>query len=183
LVFSDNFQNSSTIDFSATGNPGFHWYTAKFFGYGNEPAGNISTGVNGLTLSPTFQTGNYNLATATPSTNTQGWIGNAWGGGAYFEARLTFNGPRGSAGWPSFWSLPMEHAAAKLADQVPGQVAGYENFVEDDFFEYDNSGAVTPRYGAGIHDWYVQWNLRLWLSCRPDWLLRHRKLLRGRFAV
>jgi hypothetical protein len=114
------------------------------------------TGVNGLTINPTFQTGNYNLATATPSTNTQGWIGNVWGGGAYFEAQFSFNGTAvinsGFAGWPSFWSLAIEHLAAKLADQVPGQ--GYENFVEDDFFEFDNTGSEPARYGAGIHNWY-----------------------------
>jgi hypothetical protein len=41
-----------------------------------------------------------------------------------------------------------------LADQVAGQAGGYENFVEDDFFEYDNPGSPTTSYGTGIHDWY-----------------------------
>jgi hypothetical protein len=58
----------------------------------DEPAANISTGVNGLTITPTFYTGNYNIATAAPAANTQGWVGNAWGGGAYFEARFKFDG-------------------------------------------------------------------------------------------
>jgi hypothetical protein len=160
LVFSDTFTDSSNVDFNATGSPGKHWYTAKFFGGGNEPSSTFTFGPNGLTINSDlpWDTGNYNLATATPANNAQGWVGSAFGGGAYFEANISFNAAnvanRGYLGWPAFWGEAVEWAAQKDADQVPGKPIRYEQYSEDDFFEYDNTGAPLNGWGTGLHHWY-----------------------------
>lgn len=157
LVFSDTFTNSSTIDMADTGNAGFHWYRRQFFGYPTEAAANIVTSSGHLVLAGNNHAG-YEIATAAPNANTQGWIGNVFRGGAFFEASIAFDGPAvvagGYNGFPAFWSMAVEHMANKGASQVAGKPAGYENFTEDDFFEYSSSGDPSHAYTWGIHNWY-----------------------------
>lgn len=161
-VFEDLFTNNSNVDFNPTGsqNASKHWFTQKFFGGGNEPANTFTFTPTGMTIASTlsFDTGNYNLATATPANNPQGWVGNAFGGGAFFEAGISFNVNNvissNFAGWPSFWSLATEWAAQKGADPFPGQASNWHQYVEDDFFELLNSGDPTHVWGTGIHHWF-----------------------------
>ncbi|MGQ0444228.1 MAG: hypothetical protein ACT4O2_03635 [Beijerinckiaceae bacterium] len=157
LVFSDDFTNPQTIDLNATGNPGFNWYLTKFFGYGTEPASTIAFTQDGLVLTPSSAMGgNWNIATAAPATNSQGYVGKAFGGGAYFEAKIKFDptSVNFSQGFPAFWGFSIEHAANKGADHPPGTQTGFQHFIEDDFFEYDISWASSTSYGTAIHDWY-----------------------------
>ena len=53
--------------------------------------------------------------------------------------------------------MAVEHLAGKGASQWPGQPAGYEHFIEDDFFEYDTMWAGAATYGGAVHDWYGKW--------------------------
>ena len=161
LVFTDDFTNSQTIDLNATGNAGFNWYLTKFFGYGTEAASTIALTPDGLVLTPSNDVGgNWNIATAAPASNTQGYVGNVFGGGAYFEAKIKFDPTtvNFSQGFPAFWGFSIEHAANMGADHPAGTPAGFQHFIEDDFFEFDihdNNGVASPTaYGAALHDWY-----------------------------
>ncbi len=163
LFFDDEFDSLSTIDTAATGNPGFKWYTKKFFGYGTEPAANISIANGILTLNPTGSTGSYNIATAAPSSLlSTGYVGTTFGRPAhayYVEARIAFDQTLtrfGATDWPAFWSLAVEHMAnGGIAAQWPGQISGYEHFMENDFFEYDVfSFSAANFFGSARHDWY-----------------------------
>jgi hypothetical protein len=114
---------------------------------------------------------NAQVGSAESANTPSRFIGTAFGGGAYFEAVLKFNGWQGSqnsnsgaAGWPAFWGLSIEHLTGQ--DQWPGQATGYEHFPEVDFFEYDLSYATGTDeiYGGTIHDWYGVWNT----TCAPN---------------
>ncbi|MGJ0486528.1 MAG: hypothetical protein ACR65R_18615 [Methylomicrobium sp.] len=162
LVFGDEFGSSSTIDIKGTGDPKFKWYTTPFFIKPLSKTYSIIKVNNGiLTLNSTKSSAqNSNIATAMPANNKQGWLGKTFSGGAYFEARISFDPATVNTanGWPSFWSMAIEHMAQKGADQWIGKVAGYSHFIEDDFFEYDTASFAGPNsYGATMHDWYGAW--------------------------
>jgi hypothetical protein len=157
LSFSDDFSNPQTIDLNATGNAGFNWYLTKFFGYGTEPASTIMFSPDGLVLKPSSDSGgNWNIATAAPAGNSQGYVGTVFGGGAYFEAKIKFDPTtvNFSQGWPAFWGFSIEHAANLGADHPAGTPAGFQHFIEDAFFEYDINWAPSNSYGTALHDWY-----------------------------
>lgn len=168
-TFVDDFGSAATIDVGATGNPGFKWYTKPFFGGSPTPATELSVSGGVLTISPgASETGNWQIATASLASNSQGFVGNVFGNGGYFEASIKFNPDKIpnlasnpsqkdlSKGWPSFWSLAIEHATHNQtnADQWPGQVNGYQHYIEVDFFEFDTNWAWDRTYGGAIHDWY-----------------------------
>jgi hypothetical protein len=140
-------------DISPDGGGLHDWYLTEFFGYPTTAASCVSVDAGVLAIT-CGGNGNYQMATAGPVKTSQGWIGHAWGGGAYFEAQLAFDASLTSSGWPAFWSMAIEHLAAKGADQWPGQEMNYEHFIEVDFFEYDTTGSSVDSYGGAMHDWY-----------------------------
>jgi len=159
LVFSDEFDSISTIDINESGEPRFKWFTTPFFiASSKRNSSNISVNNGVLTLtSNDTSVLNTNIATAMPSDNDQGWIGNAFHVGAYFEARISFDSTQidTSKGWPSFWSMGIEHMANKGADLCHGKANGYKHFIEDDFFEYVTASFSRENsYAATMHDWY-----------------------------
>jgi hypothetical protein len=161
LVFHDEFNSASTIDLNASGFPGFNWYPQQFFGRPPTSSNYIKAANGELTLSGMDATSFYTLASAAPSTNAAGYVGRAWGGGAFIESRFHFDPAlMNTNGWPAFWSMAIEHMARPgIADQWPGLAAGYAHFIEDDFFEYDTYAFAGARsYGAALHDWYGIWN-------------------------
>ncbi len=107
---------------------------------------------------------NGQVASANSATNADKFEGVAFGGGAYFEATLKFDGWQNqssnptstSTGWPSFWSMSIEHLAQNGTDQWPGQPNGYEHFGEIDFLEYDLAYAQKTNdvYNGSIHDFH-----------------------------
>jgi Ca2+-binding RTX toxin-like protein len=100
---------------------------------------------------------NAQIATATP--NGSGSLnGEAFGGGGYFEATLSFVGtPVTNGGWPSFWANDIENQinaqTGNGASQWQGQANGYVNSIETDFMEYL---AGQGAYGFALHHWYGQ---------------------------
>src|ERR1039458_1200527 len=113
------------------------------------------------------QGANSQLASAKSGSAAGSFEGIAFGGGGYFEAVLKFDGWQGqsanpksqSGGWPAFWGMSVEHLAITGGDQVPGQAAGYENFIEMDFMEYDleNGQGNDEVYGSTLINWYGKW--------------------------
>lgn len=118
-----------------------------------------------ITLRGGGSAANADLASARSGSAPRTFEGIAFGGGGYFEAVLKFDGWQGQSrnekstagGWPSFWSMAVEHLAQTGEDRVPGMPEGYENFIEMDFMEYNiehdehndhvYSGSIINAYG------------------------------------
>lgn len=105
---------------------------------------------------------NGELATASPTGIPGGFVGTAFGGGGYFEATFKFDPQdvikNNFNGWPSWWSMALEHMVNFETRQWPGQQEGYEHFIEADFFEYDLKDYVRKGnlnyFGGALHDWF-----------------------------
>ncbi len=158
LVFDDEFNSINTIDVNNTGAPGFNWYASSFVS-GPTSAGNIQVANGALTLLQSNNNFSYGIGTAGPASNADGFVGRAFGGGAYYEASVKFNPANvnpATTNWPSFWADSLEVWVSNSLHnaQWPGQAAGFKNFVEDDFFEYDLG--TTGAYNGALHNWYGQ---------------------------
>jgi hypothetical protein len=183
LVFDDEFDSLASIDMLGSRSPAFKWYTTPFFVPNSQKiTPSLITINNGiLTLESTpGGTLNGNIATAAPAKNLslQGWVGKTFGGGGYFEAKIAFDPATVDTknGWPSFWSMSIEHMAGKNADQWQGQANWYSHFIEDDFFEYDTASfAGQNSYGATMHDWYGIWKK----TCPSDAFCHITNILEG----
>jgi hypothetical protein len=107
---------------------------------------------------------NAQVASARSGNSAGSFEGIAFGGGAYFEAVLKFDGWQGqssnsnslSGGWPAFWGMAVEHLAQTGGDQVPGEPSGYENFIEMDFMEYNIETTQNNDYvySGSLLNWY-----------------------------
>jgi hypothetical protein len=132
----------------------YEWYLNNFFGGKPDRSGLTFNPDGSLTIAGA---GGYNGQIATAGVKGTSWVGTAFGGGAYFEAVFKFD-PKlvnTSNGWPSFWSMAIEHLAGLPSQQWVGQAAGYSHFIEADFFEYDIAQFTRPNsYGGTLHDWY-----------------------------
>ena len=134
---------------------------ANFFG-NSVPVDSVVANTDGSITLLGGGASNGQVASATSAANADKFEGVAFGGGAYFEATLKFDGwqdqssnPNStSTGWPAFWSMSIEHLAQNGTDQWPGQPIGYEHFVEIDFLEYDLAYAQKTNdvYNGSIHD-------------------------------
>jgi hypothetical protein len=157
-TFSTTF-TAVSVDLANSGKSGFSWYPWNLFG-GHTNTAAVSLNADGsITLSGDATGPNGELVTATTADNAAGFVGTAFGGGAYIEAVLKFDpadvARANFAGWPSFWSLAME-GMLEGANQWPGQAPGYVHQIEADFFEYLIApvNGQTNAYGAAMHDWY-----------------------------
>ncbi|MDD5674841.1 MAG: hypothetical protein PHC61_11795, partial [Chitinivibrionales bacterium] len=161
-TYSSTFDKSQ-VDMTNTTNAGYKWYVSRFFGFG-------VTSVSGVVLnsdaSVTLENnGAANTGILSAGANPDGgWVGTAFGGGGYFEAVIKFNPALISGdGWPSWWSMSLEHMAQLPTVQWPGQAKGpgaqyYEHYMEPDIMEYDVAGTAGGKaYGAAIHDWSGIW--------------------------
>ncbi|NKQ38229.1 MAG: hypothetical protein HF967_01900 [Methanosarcinales archaeon] len=173
-TFSSNFSNDE-IDFNDTRHHGFKWYLGRFFGWKPTPAKHFYLPDDGpLTIKTGFKRANLSIATATTVKDTKRWVGQAFGGGGYFEAEIKFDPVYvknlNNKGWPSFWTMAIEHMANLPESQWPSQEKGYVNFIEVDILEYlfkkeDN----TNVYGANMHNWFGVWQE----TCYPKPFCKH----------
>lgn len=160
-TFSSTFRTDE-VDMAKSLASGFRWYPYQFFG-GLTKLGSISLNSGcGVTLFGDRTGPNGELATAAPTETSGRFVGTAFGGGGYFEATLKFN-PQDVIdtkfdGWPSWWSMAIEHMVGLDTKQWPDQQDGYEHFIEADFFEYDlenYAGRGELNYfGGALHDWF-----------------------------
>lgn len=134
---------------------GTTWFDHNF--YRNPVAGQSVQNADGSVFLPIAGNG-YGICTAREVNAALGtWVGRAFKPPFYVEAELSFI-PSASPGahWPSFWANPIEAMSTVNAPvsgvQWPGQVAGFLDTVEFDFFELDLS--ATDRYGICAHNWY-----------------------------
>jgi hypothetical protein len=151
------------VDLGGTQKAGFQWYLGQFFGRPATDPTTLTFNADGSLTMNGSGTANAQINTAAPAKGGSGWVGVAFGGGAYFEATLKFN-PQdtiGSGGhrWPAWWADPIEHLSFLPGQQWAGQPKGYAHFIEMDFFEYDVwSFSPHNEYGGATHDWYGIYN-------------------------
>jgi hypothetical protein len=133
------------------------WFAWSFYGAGGQPSGAASQNSDGSLFISGSENNSYGATVATASQSSSGnrWTGTAFGGGAYFEAVLSFtgqgNGPYSNGG-PAFWALDVEHTSqGPYVVNWPGQAANYDDYFEVDFMEYDTSQYA---YQNGIGNWY-----------------------------
>jgi hypothetical protein len=139
-----------------------NWFPWNFYGSGSQPSGAAVQNADGSLFISGIANNNYGGGVATASQTSSGkhWTGTAFGGGAYFEAVLSFtgqgNGPYRNGG-PAFWALDVEHTSQGPYEvRWPGQrndAAGrpYTDFFEFDVMEYD---VKEYAYQNGIGNWY-----------------------------
>ncbi|HEY6463495.1 MAG TPA: hypothetical protein VIY73_25180, partial [Polyangiaceae bacterium] len=162
-TFSSTFAKAG-VDLADSRKSGFQWYLGQFFGGAPTSPSNLTFNADGtLALDGVGTNSNAGINSAAPASTAAGWVGVAFGGGAYFEATFAFNpqdtiNAKGS-GWPAWWAMAIEHLAGLSTQQWQGQPSGYSHFIETDFFEYDVwSFAPHTQSGGATHDWYGVWN-------------------------
>lgn len=168
VTFQTNFQTAgtSTIDMNNTQTAGFQWYLRQLFGGPVVSAASITTDANGIVIDPNLGPGAVEVLHSLINGSGNFWRGTAFGGGAFFEINWAFDGTSvancftaftsGNCGWPAFWSMALEHILTSRATdaQWPGQAAGYEHFIENDFFEFDIPSATGNQgFGSALVDW------------------------------
>lgn len=161
----------NNVDVGLTKAAGFQWYLTGSFGFADTSPSILTFNMDGsLTVDGALVTGGagggmYSLAAKT--TPVTAWHGQAFGGGFYTEATLSFdpsdvNNAGGVNGFPAWWADPMEHGAqgAILSEQWQGQAAGYVHFTETDFWEYNvwNQGNRLFQYNGTVIDWSGIWD-------------------------
>jgi hypothetical protein len=158
-TFSTPSFTTSNVDMSNTYAQGFQWYYGNWFGY---PASYTQVTLNSGVASVIGT--NYNtLGITTAGYNAgapNGYVGTAFGGGAYFEWKVNFNSTEVNTtdGWPAAWTLSLEHFANLPGQQWTGQVAGYDIFPELDALEYITTGAGGPGLNT-VHAHYGTYNV------------------------
>ena len=161
-TFSSTF-SANQVDIANTAKSAFKWYPYNFFG-AHTKLDSIGLNSNGsVTLSGDTTGPNGELATASSSTRTPGgFVGTAFGGGGYFEATLKFDPQdvikNNFNGWPSWWSMAIEHMANLNTSQWLEQPKGYQHFIEAGIFEYDLKDYVgrgkLNYFGGALNDWF-----------------------------
>jgi hypothetical protein len=139
---------------------GSNWFDWGFYGTGAQAPGAVGMNADGSIALSGIENNDYgaSIATAQPRGSSIGWSGAAFGGGAYFEAMLSFTG-QGTGpypnGGPAFWMQDIEHlSGGPYQIGWPGAAAGCFDFFEVDAMEYDTSNTygyqngITTRYGS-----------------------------------
>ena len=138
-----------------------NYFPFEFYGSGPQPAGYAAQNSDGsLYFSGTGHPSGDGVATAAHIDTGDRWTGTAFGGGAYFEAVLSFTGQGGGPynhGGPAFWMLDIEHTSQGPYvvnwPNEPNDSSGnpYDDYFEVDVMQYD-SGAYA--YQENIGNWY-----------------------------
>ena len=139
LIFSEDFNDLSTVDTENTGKAGFKWYVARPYGAKTLTTDDYSV-KNGVmsvhNITPTY---NYGLGTYNHNTR----VGFTYNTG-YMEIRLRIPRPRantnGEKGVPAIWALPPE----KLNNRTT-------KWVEMDWMEYWGINGYGGDYPDGFY--------------------------------
>lgn len=170
-TFASTF-DATTVDTAESKASGFDWYVWNLFSQA-DASKVVLNGDHSVTLmgDPAGPNGEIVTAARTGATT---YVGTAFGGGAYFEAVFKFDPATvvaaGFKGWPSWWSLPLDHAIDGTGTWWNGDAGtGYDNHIEPDFFEYDIQGSPPNRYGGTLHNWYGAYKSTCSPSSYCDW--------------
>ncbi len=150
-----NFSNAN-VDVGATNAGGFQWYVWNFFNVPQYPNMiSLAGGVLSIQASPASPPGECCVASAV-QIGPSSFRGTAFGGGGYFEATLNFDPTLVDVrdGWPSWWTMSLEHLVDMPGQQWAGQPAGYLHFIEPDIFEFFRTAKRPRRFSSSLHEWY-----------------------------
>ena len=159
-LFFDDFTSTDTIDMANAKTAGFNWYREQWWGDGTTHLDSI--GQSGTVLRLGGGTGRGRLQSAIAAPNPQNYIGNVWGGQAYFEVRMRFDPTDVDIeDYFGIYLFSIEHIYDNAAEgdaRWPGQPAGYGHFCELDVFELararpDHSYRGRNTYQGTHHDW------------------------------
>jgi hypothetical protein len=164
VTFNTPFFSTVNTDTAGTEVSGFQWYPCNFFGYGTGRQTIVIT--SGVAAIQATNSVNCGFSSAGSIAGSPFYVGTAFGGGLYMEAQFNFNDAlvNSANGWPSWWSMSLEHLAALSSKQWIGQAAGYEHYVEPDVFEYIHVTTPGSTWTASLHDWYGIFNS----TCSPS---------------
>lgn len=145
----------NTLAFGPVVGIGTNWFLFSFYGLHGGPASRNSDG--SILLPGNVAGSQYGICTAAQASDGKGWTGVAFGGGAYFVATFSFTGgfQPSQTTWPAWWANPIEMMAPNgitRATHWPGQPPDYGDWIEPDFFEFNNG--ASNKYGDTIHNWY-----------------------------
>ena len=149
----NNF-NTSTVDTHCTLASGFLAYNNNLnYGTCDYVGSGTVLNADGSAYVPT----NSTMSSISRLTSPPYYVGNAFGGGGYFEAELFFNPAwAGPTNWPAWWLMSAEKLAADFGDQWPGQVTGYNHFMEVDTMEF--FAGSSRSYNSTLIDWWGLYN-------------------------
>jgi hypothetical protein len=167
--------DATNVDVANTKAPGFQWYPYNIFS-SKPPLTDLQLNADGTITLLGANTGpNGEIVSITPDGSPEGFRGTAFGGGAYFTARFSFDPALTvlANGWPAWWSLCMEATIPALYNQWSGQDAGYRHAIENDFFEYDlyqpsGSNYTVNQFAAAMHDYWGVYNVTCTQYCRVN---------------
>jgi hypothetical protein len=160
LIFSDDFDDTSTIDMANSQVPGFHWYLAKWFVSGANAHNADQISVTDSVLTIGGGTGEWPSIVTAFDTGLDTYTGTVFGNGNYVEMRMKFDPSLNDTanpsvnGAPNFYGISVEHiadGASVSKGRWPGQVSGYAHFIEMDYME--TLGGSTTEYQSNTHDW------------------------------
>lgn len=131
LVFYDDFDDPSTIDWQGTGDAGYKWYIDRPFGWDPLQEGDVVLENSVATIAPQKSCANWGIATY----SAKGDTGAAFTY-AYFEARVRINVEMTAddltvAGQPAVWSFSKNHTTGRDNGRW-GEIDFYEVAFEDD---------------------------------------------------
>lgn len=144
LVFYDDFDDPSTVDWKGTGEPGYKWYIDRPFGWPTLLDGDVVIEDSVATIAQQKSCANWALSTYSANGDT----GSAWTY-AYFEARIRINTDMVredlvEKGQPAFWSFSKAHTTGKDKGR----------WGEIDFFEvtFEADGTFNNTLVTSMHD-------------------------------
>jgi hypothetical protein len=135
-------------------------YIYNYFGTTPDATGIVfnADGSMQITGIPNSSSGSLNVGQVTSAgVISGGFVGTAFGGGAYFETVVRFDPSLYVDRGVSFWMMSIEHlafAAGSAGQHWTGQAAGYDHFAEFDVVEVGSTS-----YSASLHDWYGIFNV------------------------
>lgn len=160
-TFSTNSNfTSRTVDMKLSFSPGYQWYFYNYYGAALLPPISRLNADGSINVASFTNTQNATLVSAARISSAPYFRGNAFGGGGYFEATLSFNAASvdTSTGWPSWWTMAVEEGDGDHGDQWVGMPSDYVHWIEPDIFEYILGPAYPNAYLGAVHDWYGSWN-------------------------
>jgi len=160
LVFCDDFNASTTVDFADSGAEGFNWYRRLLWpnsintGWHTSPttsADALAVQDSVLTVLTNTIPGTLTIMSAAHADNEQGYVGKMFDPtqGYYLEFRARFDpslaDPEASPmGWPAIYASGKNFF-----------IGGNDHYIEPDFFEAYVTGVGTIQPLMGIHDWVI----------------------------
>ena len=147
LLFSDDFDDPSTIDHNASGAAGYLWYLDRPYGWSTTTSADYSIADSVITIGQTNPDCSYALSTY----SKKGQTGFLWRYG-YAEARIRFEvtdipgEADGRTAWPSFWGISLANVQGGKWTEC-GELDIMEAFLNNE--KDPNSGVY---YCGALHD-------------------------------